>query len=84
MLLGTLAGSLDDPYDLMTGRDRRLAGRQLALDHVQIRPADSAGTHSNQHLRAGRLRLGHVRVLERISFDGRGLSENAGFHSYAL
>ena len=61
-----------------------IAWRQFPFNDVQIGPADAACAHPDQHLRAGRLRLGHVDELERTRFDRRGGSKNAGFHSRAI
>ena len=43
--------------DLVAGHDRRPAGREVALGHVQIGAADAAHGHLHQHL--GRRRFGH-------------------------
>jgi hypothetical protein len=37
-------------HDLVAGNDPGLERRQLALDNVQVRPANTAGPHTDQKL----------------------------------
>ena len=45
-----VAGPVDDADDLVTGHDRQTRIRQLAVDDVQVGPADAAGLDADQDL----------------------------------
>ena len=51
------AGAVDDTHDLVTGNDRRPAGRKVAFDHVKVGAADAADAHANANLGGSRLRI---------------------------
>src|SRR5579862_9382734 len=61
--------------------DGRLARRQFALHHVQIRAAHTAGVYANQNLAAPRPRNVNLRELERIAFHRSRSLKYAGPHS---
>ena len=51
----------------MAGDERQLRARQLAVDDVQVGPADAAREDAQQHLARPRLRHGQVAQLERLA-----------------
>ena len=63
------ASPLYHAHNLVPGYDRRFAGFQFSLGHVQIGPADAAGMHAHQHVARPRLGDRHFREFKRIPFD---------------
>ncbi len=45
---------------LVAGHEQQLRVGQLAVNHVQVRPAHRAGEHPHQHLARARLEVGQV------------------------
>ena len=56
-----------DADDLMAGNQGKLGLGQLAVNHVEIRPADAAGVHANQHLIGSRSRHREIDGFQRGS-----------------
>jgi hypothetical protein len=54
------ADGLDDAHDLVAGHDRSAEVRQLAVDDVEVRPADSTREDADLHLAPARRRDGAV------------------------
>ena len=66
-----VSDDFNDADDFVAGNDRQLAGRQFAVDQVEIRAAHAAGAHADQHLTGQRDRD--------FTFD-RLHGSRAGFH----
>ena len=73
-----------DAHHLVAGHDGRFAGRQFALDHVEVGAAYAAGTDPHQHLAGGRLRFGQIHDAEGIGLDGGWGWEDAGLHGVIM
>src|SRR5262249_12100326 len=74
------AKTLNQADDLVSGDDVGFLGRQLALYHMEIRPADPAGVYAQQNFAFARLRDRDLSQFERLRFDQSGLAQDAGFH----
>jgi hypothetical protein len=59
-----VADGLHHPDDLMSQHERELRLGQIAVQHVQIRPADRAGGYADPHLARPRPRVVHVAHLQ--------------------
>jgi DUF177 domain-containing protein len=59
------ARGLDDADDLVPGDDRQPRAGDLAVEDVQVGPADAAGVDANEHLARSRLGVGNLREPER-------------------
>src|SRR5262249_6571207 len=63
---GSLADPLHDPDDLVSWDNGRLGIRQVPVDHMQIRAADTARGDANEELIRPGLGGGKVREFERL------------------
>ena len=70
----------DGPRDLMAGNHERPYDRQLALDDVEIRPADSAGRDLHEDLARARSRIREVFEDEGPRLDRGRSVEPEGAH----
>ena len=52
-------------HDLVARHERQLGLGQLAVDDVQVGPADAAGLDGDEDLARGRLRVGQVGLAQR-------------------
>lgn len=68
---------VDNADDFMSGNNRMLWIWKIAVDHVQIRPADGARFDTNADLAFTRKRIGPLLKGKRLP-DG---SEDHGFHA---
>jgi hypothetical protein len=75
---------IDGSHDLMA-RDHRLSGqREIAFDHVQVRPADGAAANAQPNFARTGLRVRQFLPDQRRSFDGCVSGEQHGAHGYGL
>ena len=70
-MLDAVSDNFNDTHDFVAGNDRKLAGRQFAVDEVEIRAAHAARADADQHLTGQRDRD--------FTFD-RLHGSRAGFH----
>ena len=66
-----VADVLDDTDDLVSRHQRKIVHRQLAVDDVQIRPADAARAHLHKHIAGQRDRGFALQHLELSGARGR-------------
>jgi hypothetical protein len=72
---------LDAPHHLMPRDHRRLARGQLSLDHVQVRAADAAGGHLQQHLIFLGQGVGYIGKVKWIGLNLSGRMEQTRLHN---
>jgi DNA-binding MarR family transcriptional regulator len=72
--------TLDDSHDLVTGDQRELRIRQLAVDDVEVGAAHAAGTHPQEHLAGAGIGEREVALGERTP----GLLEHHRAHGASL
>src|SRR5262249_36720680 len=77
---GTWAQAIDGADDLMSGNNAVFPRRQLALNHVKVGPADTAGVNSNQNFLFPGLRNWKLAQLERKALDWTGVPEHTRLH----
>jgi hypothetical protein len=49
-VLDTVSDDFNDADNFVAGNDRQGAGRQFAVDQVEVRTAHAAGMYADQHL----------------------------------
>lgn len=64
----------------MTWDERRLFGRQLAFDDVEVGPADTAGKNFEENVAGLELGRRYVCDVKRALRDRRRRFEDGGFH----
>ena len=74
-----LAERRDPSHDFMAGNDRQIRFGQFAVDHVQVRPADTACLNGNQNLVPPWRRDGQLLQAQRLT----GMPEHHGLHAVA-
>ena len=60
-----IAAALDDADDFVSGNERKLWLRQVAVDDMQIGPADGTGLDPHKDLARARKRIGPLLELQR-------------------
>jgi hypothetical protein len=67
--LHTLPPGLDDSNNLMARDKREFRPGKLAVEDMQVRPADAASQDAKQHLARTRRRHGQINLAQRLSRD---------------
>lgn len=73
-------GAHDRPDGLVPGNDRRTTDGQVALDDVEIGPADAARRDGDEDLARARDGIGRLLEDERPRGDGRGTVQTERAH----
>ena len=71
-------------HDLVTRNDGQPAWGEIALDHMDVRPARRAGRHAHADLSGAGLGHGRVRPGERRGLDGSLSRQDHGAHRFGF
>jgi hypothetical protein len=67
-------------HDLVAGRHREAAVRQLAIDEMQVGAADAASAHAQQNVPGPDSWVGYLNDFQRTISDRARGAEDCGFH----